>query len=122
MKRHYRLTRTADFKRVRLLGKSFAHPLVILILTRNSLPHNRYGITTSRALAGAVQRNRAKRRLRSWVDRYSEKLESGWDIVLIVRAPIQQASFNDIGKALQNVFARAEVLSAGDERRRGSES
>ena len=110
MKRRYRLTRTSDFKRVRLLGKSFAHPLLVLILVRNSLDITRIGISTSRAIAKAVQRNRVKRQLRALLDCHIGCLEPGWDVVLIARPGICQVSFEDIGKAVTNVISRAGLL------------
>ncbi|NPV77819.1 MAG: ribonuclease P protein component [Anaerolineae bacterium] len=122
MKRRYRLTRTSDFKRVRLFGKSFAHPLIVLILARNSLSNTRVGITTSRAITKAVYRNRAKRQLRAWIESYLGDLEPGWDVLLITRPLICQASFDDIGKAVQDVFTRARLLRSGDQRGRQAES
>jgi len=110
MKRRYRLTRTSDFKRVRLQGKSMAHPLLILILTRNSLDVSRVGISTSRAITKAVTRNRVKRQIRAILDQYIPHLEPGWDIILIARPGICQVPFEEIEKAVTNVISRARLL------------
>jgi len=116
VKRRYRLTRRSDFKQVRLLGKSFAHPLVVLILVRNSLSNTRIGITASRSISKAVQRNRAKRQLRAWMESYLSELEPGWDVLLITRPLISQASFAEIGKAVRDVIVRAKLLRSENQR------
>ena len=42
MQRKFRLTRSEDFKRVRRSGKSYAHPLVILIVQNSEQPRVRW--------------------------------------------------------------------------------
>ena len=72
MQRKFRLTRSEDFKRVRRFGKSYAHPLVVLIVqTMTSEPRpvafsdrGRVGVAAGRTVGTAVYRNRAKRLLR----------------------------------------------------------
>jgi ribonuclease P protein component len=65
VKRLFRLTRPTDFKRVRRLGRSFAHPLVVLVVLRNMTGELHIGITASRTVGGAVQRNRVRRQVKS---------------------------------------------------------
>ena len=88
--RKSRLSRSADFERVYRQGRSAQHRL--LVLYRFERPEDirgeedgvRIGITVSRKLGGAVDRNRLKRQLRE-VLRASGKLEDGFDYVAIAR-------------------------------------
>ena len=64
MQRKFRLTRSEDFKRVRRSGKSYAHPLVVLIVQSNNQPRVKIGVAAGRTVGTAVYRNRAKRLLR----------------------------------------------------------
>jgi ribonuclease P protein component len=110
VKRRFRLTRSTDFKRVRRLGKSYAHPLVVLLLTPNDLQQVRMGVVAGRAVGAAVERNRAKRRLRACLSQYLTCLNGGWDLVFLARKPMDRAGFVDICSAVQGLLVRAGLL------------
>ena len=59
------LTRNSDFRRAYTKGKSVVTPLVVVYLTRNRVKARRVGITTSKKIGNAVQRNRARRIIRA---------------------------------------------------------
>ena len=112
MERQFRLTRTTDFMRVRRSGKSYAHPLVVLITAHNDrsdLPV-RVGVSASQAVGNAVQRNRAKRRLRACVSPLLETIKPGNDLIFLARRSIEQASYQDLCKAIQNLLKRAGLV------------
>ena len=115
MKRRFRLTRSIDFKRVRNQGKSFAHPLVVLVKFPSTEDRPRVGISTSRSVGGAVQRNRAKRLLREAIRPLIPLLSSGWDIVLVARAPLVTAAFQDVQSAVELLLRRAGLTNLVDE-------
>ena len=115
MKRRFRLTRSIDFKRVRNQGKSFAHPLVVLVKLPSTEDRPRVGISTSRSIGGAVQRNRAKRLLRESIRPLIPLLSPGWDLVLVARTPLLTTSFQDVQSALELLFRRAGLTSPVDE-------
>jgi ribonuclease P protein component len=107
VKRRFRLTRSTDFKRVRTEGKSYSHPLVVLVASAAEQTELRVGVSTGYALGGAVQRNRARRLLREAVRPLVEQMPSGWEIVLIARKPLLGAGFLEIKAAVQGLFLRA---------------
>lgn len=107
MQRRYRLRSPIEFKRVRREGKSYAHPLIVLIAEPNQLDHSRIGVTASRALGNAVQRNRAKRRLRAVAREILPDLPAGWDVILLARQGLNQVGFHTLRAALQNLLRRA---------------
>ncbi len=110
--RRFRLTRAADFQRVRLEGKSYAHPLLVLILSFRSEPGLRVGIAAGRKLGKAVQRNRAKRLLRAALQSFLPHLaQQPVDMLLIARPALLQASFAEIRQALESLLRRAHLLS-----------
>ncbi len=111
MDRDYRLTSPTDFKRVRRTGKSYAHPLVVLIASPNQLERTRFGVTTSRGLGNAVGRNRAKRRLRHALQPHLETVHAGWDLVLIARTPLLDAPWPELTRAVEKLLRRAAVLN-----------
>jgi len=122
VQRKFRLTRSEDFKRVRRSGKSYAHPLVVLIVKKSDHPHIRVGVAAGRAVGSAVARNRAKRLLREAVrtmipdiaSRHSSSGQdsaSSLDLILIARAGLANASLDDTRQALQNLLQRAQILT-----------
>ena len=111
MKKAVRLTRSTDFKRVRRYGKSYAHPLLVLIVNQDeALQMMRLGVTAGRSVGRAVERNRAKRRIRAAADQIVKSLQPGWEVVIVARKPILEASFEDIQAALIQVMKRARLF------------
>lgn len=113
MKRKFRLRRTSDFKRVRQRGKVFTHPFLVLTVLPNENNSLRIGITASKAVGSAVQRNRAKRRLRAVADFLLPKLPAGWDVVLIARKPVLITDFVQLMEAVIGQMERAGLLPEG---------
>ena len=86
MPRLVMLTRPQDFAAFQAGGTTRSHPLLTARFRRTDLETTRFGLSTGRALGGAVVRNRAKRRLReaarALVPLYGRP---GHDYVLIAR-------------------------------------
>lgn len=112
MDRRYRLTNSSDFKRVRHTGQSFAHPFVLLIVSKNQLDHARFGFTAGKSVGNAVQRNRAKRRLREAFRLLLPRITPGWDVVAIARPAISGASWEELQKAISTKLDQAGLIDA----------
>jgi ribonuclease P protein component len=95
---------------VRRTGKSYAHPLVILISSPNELPITRFGVTASKAVGSAVLRNRAKRRIRAAIHFSLPKVKAGWDVILIARAPLLDVEWSELCDVLERLFKQAKIL------------
>jgi len=109
--RQFRLTRSTDFKRVRRYGKSYAHPLCVLVAIPNETEQVRVGVTASRSVGNAVKRNRAKRRLRAATAAWLPELAPGWDFILIARSAILEAPFPTLIQTIAELLHRARILS-----------
>ncbi|OGN94089.1 MAG: ribonuclease P protein component, partial [Chloroflexi bacterium RBG_13_48_10] len=104
MNRNFRLTQSTDFKRVRRSGKSYAHPLIVLVvLPADGMP-TRFGVTAGRSVGNAVQRNRAKRLIREGLRPLLPLVHPGWKVILISRNPIRNANLTEIIDALHLIF------------------
>ena len=109
MKRKFRLRKSTDFKRVRRLGKSYAHPFVVLIKHPNHKGLSRFGVVAGRSIGNAVERNRAKRRLKEIIHPRISKILEGWDIVFLARHAIHRATSIELQTALDELIKRAEL-------------
>jgi len=111
MDKRYRLSQRRQFEQVRRLGRSWAHPLLVLLVVENGLSHSRFGFLVSKRLGSAVVRNRVKRWLREATRARLAYVSPGWDVVLIAREPAAEAGFWRIGEALDVLLRRAALLS-----------
>ena len=111
MQRSFRLTRSEDFKRVRRDGKSYAHPLVVLIVLKSDQPRVRVGIAAGKTVGTAVTRNRSKRLLREAMRVLIPNIASSLDLILIARPKLASASLEETRQALQNLFHRAQIIT-----------
>lgn len=109
MKRKFRLRSTIDFKRVRRLGKSYAHPLIVLIKHPNEAEISRFGVAAGRSTGNAVQRNRAKRRIREVIRPRIPTIHPGWDLIFLARRPMNNASHADLQAAIDQLIQRAGI-------------
>jgi ribonuclease P protein component len=81
-----RLSRSADFDRVFRHGRSHAgRELVLYVFPRGESEEPRLGLSVSRKVGGAVQRNRVKRLLREAFVVEGERLPAGTDAVVVAR-------------------------------------
>ena len=99
-----RLRRTADYRKVYAEGRRRNLGLLVGFARANGERTSRIGITVSRALGGAVERNRLKRRLREAVGKHRAELGPGWDIVLQPRAAAKTAPFAELEEAIRSFF------------------
>ena len=110
MKREFRLTQSSDFKRVRQLGKSYAHPLIVLVILANEKDKSRFAVSAGRSVGNAVERNRAKRLLREAVRPKIHQIPPGWDVVIIARRGAGQVHLSEIDQTITNLLKRAGIL------------
>jgi ribonuclease P protein component len=115
VKSKFRLKQRNDFERVRRHGRSFAHPLVVLIAHPNELPYLRIGIVAGRAIGNAVERNRARRRLRAILARAIPEIVPGMDILVIARGPVRETIFARLEAAVMQLLNRANLLKKSGE-------
>jgi len=110
VQRKFRLTRSEDFKRVRRSGKSYAHPLIVLIVQSHDQPRLKVGVTAGRTVGTAVYRNRAKRLLREALRPLIPNIAAGLDLILIARPGLVSATLEETRQALLNLLQRAQIL------------
>ena len=116
-----RLKTRAEFLHVRGGAWHVTPSLVLQARKRDgeSKEHHfaRFGFTATKALGGAVLRNRARRRLKEAVRLAAhDRAVEGYDYVLIAREGTVQRRFTDLIKDLERALAKVHEPSSAKKR------
>ena len=109
--RSSRLLKHAEFQAVYQQGKkSFTGNISAVYRARGdgALSGPRVGFTVSKALGGAVVRNRIRRRMRAAVQKHLGDLSRPLDIVLHPRKSVLDMDFARLDAEIQQLFAAVE--------------
>lgn len=108
------LKKNYQFRTVYENGKSCANKYLVLYRIENGLNRNRLGISVSKKVGNSIVRHHLARLIRENY-RLSEALyKSGFDIVVIARVSAKKASYHDIGKSLNQLSKKLDLLKDSD--------
>ena len=75
--------------------------------------HNRVGVTVTKKLGGAVERNRAKRIIREgYAEATKRPIKQGFLIVIVARSSVLNARSQDLAKDLSAAFDKLGLYTA----------
>ena len=104
------IKRSSDFRRIYAKGKSAVSPCVVVYCRKNRLGTNRVGFTVSKKLGKAVVRNRVRRRLREIIRLNSDRLEQGYDLILVARTRAVEAEYSRLDRDLLGCCERLRLM------------
>ena len=109
-----RLSRSADFDRVYRQGRSHgSRELVLHAFPRGDEEPARLGLSVSRKVGGAVERNKVKRLIREAFSAEAEGVKPGHDLVVVARPDARALADRDglegVRRALVELLDRASV-------------
>ncbi|MCL2335434.1 MAG: ribonuclease P protein component [Endomicrobia bacterium] len=109
-----RLHLQSDFNKVFKNGKKLEHrALRILVYRRKDNGHlRRLGLVTSRKVGTAAVRNRTKRRLREIFRTNKHSLETGLDIIFILKPETASQDYNSLKKIILGLLESAGFIKA----------
>ncbi len=102
----YRLRSGAEFRHVYDEGRSAADGTLVVYVVGNACEHPRLGLSVSRKVGGAVQRNRWKRLIREAFRTHRPELPVGLDLVVIPRGG--EPELNTIAASLVSLVRQAQ--------------
>jgi ribonuclease P protein component len=83
---------------------------MVLIVLPGQGETSRFGVAAGRTIGKAVRRNRAKRLIRNAVSSFLPVVRPGWDIIIIARKLMVDATLEQTQSALLSLLLRARLL------------
>lgn len=105
-----KINQNRDFRRAYSKGKYAAHPLLVTYAVKNRTGEARLGITASKKVGNAVQRNRARRIITAAFMPLEEQIKKGYDIVLVARTKTPLAKSTQIAPVLQKHLQKLGLM------------
>lgn len=107
--KHERIAKRREFVRIYQQGRKHFSRFFVLFFARNDLGHPRLGITVTRKLGKARERNRLRRWVREAYRRRRKLLgleNQSLDLVVNVKAAAREATFSDFARDLESAIRR----------------
>jgi ribonuclease P protein component len=106
-----RLTKREDFSLVHSRGSYVAEGGIAIKYLKSDNPETRIGFSVGKNFSKkATARNRIKRLFRQASRMQIESLKSGFDVVIMPKFELKDATFKKIFENLQKGFAKANLL------------
>ncbi|NMA07023.1 MAG: ribonuclease P protein component [Ruminococcaceae bacterium] len=104
------LNKNFQFQNVYRRGKNFVSPHVVTYVLKKKGGGLRYGITTSKKIGGAVERNRARRVIRAAFFENLPSAQGSYDIVFVARQPAVRIKSSIMAEDIKYHLEQAQVI------------
>lgn len=101
------IRRNNEFTRCYAKGKSYVHPLLVLYVRKNKSKTTRIGLTATKKVGHAVQRNRARRVMRAAIAEHLDFNIGGYDLIFVARTKTAHVKSQQVSHAVEKLFAQA---------------
>lgn len=117
--RERRLRRRAEFREVYETGRRARGRFATVFCRKRPTSGEReepwrLGITATKKTGNAVERNRQRRRVRSFFRLNQHRIPEGWDFVVNTRPELGRARFEEVSRDLERTLSRLDLDRAVD--------
>ena len=107
MDRSYSLKRHKEFRYTYARGRAQSMPLFTLVYAKSRNESVRIGFSVSKRIGNAVQRNRAKRRMRAALTPMVPHISGGFNVIFVAKPDVLEAPFAELGRQMETLIRRA---------------
>jgi ribonuclease P protein component len=104
-----RLKKRYEFRRVQLSGRRIHTPHFLVVVQANALPNTRLGITVTKKVGTAVERNRIKRVVREVFRRNRFLFPASHDVVFIAKREAKGITYQALLAELQRAARKLQA-------------
>lgn len=108
------LKENKDFRRLYYRGQSVASKTLVTYAMKNRGQGCRIGITTSKKIGNAVQRNRSRRVIRAAFSELEGEINASWDFVFVARGLTSKVKMQAVKKDMEKHFKALGVIDEKD--------
>lgn len=105
--RYRPIRRNNEFSRVYARGKSYVSPALVLYVLKKRGKSTRVGLTATKKVGHAVQRNRARRVMKAAIDEHLDYDIGGYDLVFVARGQTPRLKSWQVSAAVARLFEQA---------------
>ena len=110
MKQTVTIKSNCDFRRVYGKGKSYQGPALVSYVLKNRAGICRIGITTSKKIGNAVERNRSRRVIRAAYSMIEDKIQGNYDFVFVARSKTKYIKSTKLAEMMLLQLTEAGVI------------
>ena len=108
-----KMNQNYEFRRVYKKGLFKAHPLLVTYVFKTGRGFVRYGITATKKVGKALERNRARRVIEAAARENIPNLKGSFDIVFVARAKTPAAKSQEVSRIMQKQLS---LIAGGEEK------
>ena len=111
MKKTVTIKSNCDFRRTYGKGKVFQAPALVSYVLKNRAGICRIGITTSKKIGNAVERNRSRRVIRAAYSMIEDRVQGNYDIVFVARTKTKYIKSTKLAEMMLLQLTQAGVIN-----------
>ncbi len=109
------LKSNSDFRRLYNRGKAVTDPALVVYYSKNRAGICRIGITTSKKIGNAVERNRSRRVIREAFRQVCPLINPCYDIVMVARSKTKYLKSTRVEEVMKRIFENEGMLKPESE-------
>ena len=106
------LKSNSDFRRLYNRGKAVTDPALVVYYSKNRAGICRIGITTSKKIGNAVERNRSRRVIREAFRQVCPDIAPCYDIVMVARSKTKYLKSTRVEEVMKKIFENEGMLKS----------